>query len=320
MAADADVAFVWPPRLDWLATEWGWSKRLRWIATSTVGVDWLLFPALVESDIVVTNSAGVFDGAMAEYALTLVSAICADLHTTIRLQHEHRWVHREITRLAGRQVLVAGAGGIGRAIASLLTRAGAEVKALGRHGREDPELGWIAPVSEFSALLPAADFVILVLPLTGGTRGLVGADELARMGGDAWLINLGRGALVDEPALVEALQRGAIGGAALDVFTGEPLRRRLAAVDAAQRDRVAAHVRGLPGLGARSCGPLPRPARALPGGGTAGQRRGQEARLHTRQLASRRAGSAGDDRDDRAGEFRHDPLGVTSRHRARPLP
>ncbi len=223
VAADADVAFVWPPRLDWLATEWGWSKRLRWIATSTVGVDWLLFPALVESDIVVTNSAGVFDGAMAEYALTLVSAICADLHTTIRLQHEHRWVHREITRLAGRQVLVAGAGGIGRAIASLLTRAGAEVKALGRHGREDPELGWIAPVSEFSALLPAADFVILVLPLTGGTRGLVGADELARMGGDAWLINLGRGALVDEPALIEALQRGAIGGAALDVFTGEPL-------------------------------------------------------------------------------------------------
>ena len=89
-AADAEVAFVWQPRLDWLATEWGWSKRLRWVAASTVGVDSLLFPALMESDIVVTNSAGIFDGAMAEYALTLVSAVCADLHTTVRLQHEHK--------------------------------------------------------------------------------------------------------------------------------------------------------------------------------------------------------------------------------------
>jgi phosphoglycerate dehydrogenase-like enzyme len=222
-AADADVAFVWPPRLDWLATHWGWSKRLRWIATSTVGVDWLLFPALADSEIVVTNSAGVFDDPMAEYALALVSAICAGLHTTIRLQHERRWVHRETTRLAGRQVLIAGAGGIGRAIANLLTRAGAEVRTLGRHGREDPELGWVAPVSQFSALLPAADFVILVLPLTSDTRGLVGADELAQMRNGAWLINLGRGALVDEPALIGALARGTIGGAALDVFTSEPL-------------------------------------------------------------------------------------------------
>jgi phosphoglycerate dehydrogenase-like enzyme len=221
-AADADAAFVWP-RLDWLATEWGWTKRLRWIATSTVGVDWLLFPALSGSDIVVTNSAGVFDDAMAEYALTLVSAICADLHTTIRLQQERQWVHRETTRLAGRQVLIAGAGGIGRAIASTLTRAGAEVRALGRHGRMDPELGWVAPVSEFGALLPAADFVILVLPLTNDTRGLAGTGEFAQMRDDAWLINLGRGALVDEPALVSALQHGTIGGAALDVFCDEPL-------------------------------------------------------------------------------------------------
>ncbi len=97
-AADADVAFVWQPRLDWLATEWGWSRRLRWVAAATVGVDALLFPALVDSDIVVTNCVGVFDEAMAEYALTLVTAICADLHTTLRLQYERGWVHRETAR------------------------------------------------------------------------------------------------------------------------------------------------------------------------------------------------------------------------------
>jgi len=222
-AADAEVAFVWQPRLDWLATEWGWSKRLRWVAASTVGVDSLLFPALVESDIAVTNSAGIFDGAIAEYALTLVSAVCADLHTTVRLQHERRWVHRETTRLAGREVLIAGAGGIGRAAASMLTRAGAHVRSVGRRGRMDPELGWVAPVSELGSLLPAADFVILVLPLTSQTHLLIGPDELARMRHDAWLINLGRGTLVDDAALISALLRGKIGGAALDVFADEPL-------------------------------------------------------------------------------------------------
>jgi phosphoglycerate dehydrogenase-like enzyme len=222
-AADADVAFVWQPRLDWLATEWGWSERLRWVAAATVGVDSLLFPALVDSDIVVTNCAGVFDEAMAEYALTLVSAICADLHTTMRLQYERRWLHRETARLAGREVLIAGAGGIGRAIARTLARAGAHVRSVGRDGRMDAELGWVAPVSELGSLLSTADYLILALPLTNDTHLLVGSGELAQMRHDAWLINLGRGTLVDEPALTTALLSGTIGGAALDVFTDEPL-------------------------------------------------------------------------------------------------
>jgi phosphoglycerate dehydrogenase-like enzyme len=149
-AADADAVFAWTPRLDWIAAGWGWSKRLRWIASSTVGVDWLLFPELVRSDVVVTNSAGVFNEAMAEYALALVSAVCADLHTTLRLQHERLWQHRETTRLAGRRIVVVGAGGIGRATARLLTRTGAIVTCVGRHRREDPlinvvdkELGFV---------------------------------------------------------------------------------------------------------------------------------------------------------------------------------
>jgi phosphoglycerate dehydrogenase-like enzyme len=222
-AADADAVFAWAPRLDWIATEWGWSKRLRWIATSTVGVDWLLFPELVRSDVTVTNSAGVFNEAMAEYALALVSAVCADLHTTLRLQYARAWKHRETTRLAGRRIVVAGAGGIGRAIARQLTRAGAIVTCVGRHHREDPELGTVAAVTELPSLLSTADFVIVVLPLTEDTRGLFGRETLMRMRGDAWLINLGRGAIVEEPALISALRSGTIGGAALDVFADEPL-------------------------------------------------------------------------------------------------
>jgi phosphoglycerate dehydrogenase-like enzyme len=222
-AADADVVFAWEPRLDWIEACWGWSPRLRWIAAASAGVDYLMFPALVSSDVVVTNSAGVFDDAMAEYALALVAAVCADLPATLRLQARREWVHRETRRLAGSDVLVVGAGGIGRAIARLFNSVGARARCVARTRRPDPEVGTIAGLAELPALLPAADFVVLALPLTAATRGIIGAAELALMRRDAWLVNLGRGDLVQEPALVDALTSEAIGGAALDVFTREPL-------------------------------------------------------------------------------------------------
>lgn len=222
-AADADVVFAWQPRLDWIERSWGWSPRLRWIAAATAGVDYLMFPALVGSDVVVTNSAGIFDAPMAEYALALVSAVCADLPATLRLQARREWRHRETRRLAGSEVLVLGAGGIGRAIAVALRAAGARTRCLARARRADPELGDIAGLDDLPALLPAADFVILALPLTPATREIIGPAELALMREDAWLVNLGRGELADEPALTAALAREQIGGAALDVFTTEPL-------------------------------------------------------------------------------------------------
>lgn len=222
-AADAEVVFGWEMVPGWLASAWGSLPRLRWVAAATAGVDWLLFPELTASDVVVTNSAGVFDGAMAEYALGLVTAVCIDLPGTIRLQAARQWKHRETTRVAGRPVLVVGAGGIGRAIAGLLGRAGLAVRSVARHGRADPELGRIAALTDLPELLPQADFVILALPLTAATRGLFGAEQLGRMRPGAWLVNLGRGPLVDEEALIAAVRGGVIGGAALDVFSSEPL-------------------------------------------------------------------------------------------------
>jgi phosphoglycerate dehydrogenase-like enzyme len=221
--ADAEVVFVWEPRPEWLPASWDFAGPLRWIAASTVGVDWLLNPELARSGVVVTNSAGVFNDAMAEYALALVSAVCADLHTTIRLQGRREWVHRDTRRLAGCQVVVVGAGGIGRGITRRIRAAGAAVQCVGRHSRLDPELGQVAAVAELPGWLPEADFVILAVPLTPHTRGLFGQPEFALMRGDAWLVNLGRGPLVDEPALLTALQDGTLGGAALDVFPAEPL-------------------------------------------------------------------------------------------------
>jgi phosphoglycerate dehydrogenase-like enzyme len=221
-APDAEVVFLWE-RVDWLREHWGWSEKLRWVAAPTAGVDWLLFPGLIGSDVVVTNAAGVFDGAMAEYALMLVAAVCAGLPATLRFQARHQWQHRETKRISGRRAVIVGAGGIGRAVYHMLTKAGVSAQCVARRRRIDPELGEIAPLAELAALLPGADFVILVLPLTEATRGVIGPAELDRMAPDGWLINLGRGALADEDALASALRDGAIGGAALDVFSTEPL-------------------------------------------------------------------------------------------------
>jgi phosphoglycerate dehydrogenase-like enzyme len=223
-AADADVAFAWQPRLDWIQAHWGALGRLRWIAAAHAGVDYLMFPELVASDVTVTNSGGVFDGAMAEYALALVTAACAGLPETLRLQAARQWRHRDTRRLAGSEVLVLGAGGIGRAIARLLTAVGTHVTVAARTRRPDPEFGVIESLSDLSRMLPAADFVILALPQTPATDKVIGAPELALLKPDAWLVNLGRGRLVDEAALARDLAGPRTGGgAALDVFTTEPL-------------------------------------------------------------------------------------------------
>jgi phosphoglycerate dehydrogenase-like enzyme len=221
-AADAEIVFLWD-QVDWLRRWWGFSHRLRWVAAPTAGVDWLLFPGLVDSEVVVTNAAGVFDDAMAEYTLALVSAITVDLPGTLRLQARREWRHRETGRLAGRRAVVLGAGGIGRAVAGVLSRNGMSVQCVARRARIDPAVGPIAALADLPGLLPGADFVVLALPLTGATRGLIGPAELARMDPGAWLINVGRGALADEDALRAALRAGTIAGAALDVFTEEPL-------------------------------------------------------------------------------------------------
>jgi phosphoglycerate dehydrogenase-like enzyme len=161
---------------------------------------------------------------MAEYVLSLILALAKDLPTTFTHQRERLWRHRETERLSGRHALVAGTGPIGRAIGRKLAAVGMTVTGLGRVARAtDPDLGEVVPMSSLSEVLPDADYVVLAAPLTDETRGMLDAKALAAMKPTARLVNVGRGPLVVQEDLVEALAAGQLGGAALDVFVNEPL-------------------------------------------------------------------------------------------------
>jgi len=220
----ADVLFVWDFRSRGLATAWPKAESLRWVHAGTAGVNHVLTDEVITSDVVVTNSRGVFDEPMAEYVLALALAFAKDLPTTLGLQRERRWRHRETERLGGRHALVAGTGPIGRAIGRKLTAAGMTVTGVGRRARAtDPDLGSVLPMERLADGLAEADYVVLAAPLTDATRGMVDAAALAAMKPTARLINVGRGPLVVQDDLVEALATGRIAGAALDVFADEPL-------------------------------------------------------------------------------------------------
>jgi len=220
----ADALFVWDFLSTAVADAWPHADRLRWIHIASAGVDRLLFPELADSSVVVTNSRGVFDRPIAEYVLGLILAIAKDLGTTLALQREATWRHRETRRIDTQHALVVGTGSIGRATGRLLLAAGMTVTAVGRTARQhDPDFAAVHSGEELASLLPAADYVIVAAPLTEATRGMFDARAFARMKDSAWLVNVGRGAIVDEHDLLPALRTGAIGGAALDVFAAEPL-------------------------------------------------------------------------------------------------
>ncbi|GAB3210959.1 D-2-hydroxyacid dehydrogenase [Marinactinospora thermotolerans] len=220
----ATALLIWDLFSEALAAAWPKADTLRWVHAATAGVDNLMFPGLVDSDVVVTNSRGVFDEPMAEYVLGLVLAFAKDLPGTLALQRRRTWRHRETERVAGRHALVVGTGPIGRAIARRLTAIGMTVEGAGRTARDgDPDFGTVVASDELASALPRADYVILAAPLTPATRGLVDAAALARMKPTARLVNVGRGALVVQDDLVAALRSKTIAGAALDVFDHEPL-------------------------------------------------------------------------------------------------
>ncbi|MDE3723998.1 D-2-hydroxyacid dehydrogenase [Nocardiopsis sp. N85] len=229
------VLFVWDLFSEALAAAWPKADALTWVHAATAGVDNLMFPALVESDVVVTNSRGVFEQPIAEYVLGLIIAYAKDFHRTWDYQREHRWEHRETERVGGKRALIVGTGPIARRIGRLLTAVGMEVRASGSHARDgDPDFGAVVlsdiaergPRGEPTLFgeLPEADHVIIAAPLTDDTRGLVDRHFLDLMKPTARLINVARGPIVDQADLVAALDSGVIAGAALDVFEREPLK------------------------------------------------------------------------------------------------
>jgi phosphoglycerate dehydrogenase-like enzyme len=200
--AGAEVLCSFSFRAREVRAAWDAARDVRWIHWCGAGVDSVLFADLVASPVVLTNARGVFDQAMSEYVLGLILAFAKGFPETLASQAERRWNYRLTERLADRRALVVGVGSIGRAIARLLKLAGMAVAGVGRTARRgDPEFGDVHAASDLLRLLPDADYVVAVMPLTAATTGMFGDREFRAMKPTARFINLGRGASVDEAAL-----------------------------------------------------------------------------------------------------------------------
>lgn len=221
---ETEVLLVTDFRTRLLREHWPLARRLRWIHATSAGVDALLFPESIDSPVIISNARGIFDGAIAETVLGMILMFAKDFPGSLELKRQRVWRHRDSERIAGRRVLVVGAGSIGRRIARLLRAVGMAVEGIARAARAtDPDFDAVHARDRLRERLAEADYVVLVAPLTEQTRGMFGAAEFAAMRRQARFINVGRGALVRTEALVEALRVERLAGAALDVFEEEPL-------------------------------------------------------------------------------------------------
>jgi phosphoglycerate dehydrogenase-like enzyme len=219
-----EALFTWDPSNPFLRDNWSRFTNLRWVHASSAGVDRLLFPELVDSEVVLTNSRYVFDEAIAEYVIGLMLLMSKDLGTTLALQREHRWVKRESDTLHGKVAVLVGAGPIARRVARLAKSFGMVVHGIGRTARSgDPDFGDISTAESLQSLFAVADYVVMVLPKTPATERLVDAAALEALRPAARLINVGRAWSLDQDALLRALRDGRLAAAALDVVTPEPL-------------------------------------------------------------------------------------------------
>lgn len=218
-AGETDVVYGWkvPPEI------YPRARRLKWLHVMGAGVDSALVPTL-PADVIVTRVPGVFGPWMREYVLGWCLAITQRTETYRAAQRERRWREGVLPdRLSGKTMAILGLGDIGRTIAAAARAFDMRVIGVNRSGRAVRGVERVYPLRRLERAAGEADFIVLVLPLTDATRGVFGAQALAAMKPTAWLVNIGRGALVDEAALLEALRAHRIGGAVLDVFPREPL-------------------------------------------------------------------------------------------------
>ena len=229
--AHADGLVVWDgcsPAVerawDLAAERTGGLPRLRWVHTSSAGPDRLLFPGMLPHPCALTCSRGVLDRDIAEYVLACVLALLKDLTTTVRLQDAHRWRHRGTLGLAGRSALVVGAGSLGTAVGEVFAALGVAVDGVVRSPRpaSGPFRRLVGP-GALADVVGGYDLLLVTAPLSPATRGLVSADVVARTKPGAVVVNVGRGPVVDQDALLAALRSGHLRGVALDVWDVEPL-------------------------------------------------------------------------------------------------
>jgi phosphoglycerate dehydrogenase-like enzyme len=212
-APEADVILNWTGGRELLRQVWGRAPRVRWVHSKSAGLDELLFPELAESAVTLTNARGVFSEILGEFVVAAVLFFAKGLRRMVRSQEAGVWDQFDTVEVAGQTMGVIGLGDIGKAAARRAEGLGLRVMGLGRRDGAERK----------RELLAQSDYVVLSTPLTPETRGMIGDGELRAMKRGGVLINVGRGPLVNEAALIAALREKRIGGAALDVFDEEPL-------------------------------------------------------------------------------------------------
>ena len=199
------------------------AQAIRWIHTSTAGFDWVIVPEVLEREIVITRSAASKAIPIAEYVVAYIFHVAKRFHQLAHAQIAHQWTRPDTDEVRGRTVGIVGAGAIGSELARICHHLGMRVIATKREPLPIPYFDEVLPASALPELLQQSDFVVLASPLTSETQGMIGVAELQLMKPSAYLINIARGQLIVDEALIEAINGGWIAGACLDAFVEEPL-------------------------------------------------------------------------------------------------
>jgi phosphoglycerate dehydrogenase-like enzyme len=225
-AGSAEVILVGSSEGDLLRMTFPLAQHAQWVHSLSAGVEKIIFPELAESSVPLTNSKGVFTDALAEFAIASILFFAKDLRRLVRSQQAGRWDQFDIELIRGQVLGIVGYGDIGRESARFARALGMKVVAVRRRAalsNQDPNLERVYSPDGLREMLAICDYVLVATPLTGETRGMIGEAELSAMKGSAVIVNLGRGPVIVESALIAALAAKRIRGAALDVFDEEPL-------------------------------------------------------------------------------------------------
>lgn len=226
VAPRAEVILTWTSSGSLLQQIWPVATRVQWVQTRSAGLDEILFPALVESSVTLTNARGVFSEILAEFTIGAVLFFARDFRRLVTSQTAGKWDPFDVTEIRDQTLGLVGYGDIGRAVARCARPFGMRVVALRRHPeltRDTQNVSQVFPLEGKHEMLRQPDYVVVTVPLTPESRGMIATPEFEAMKPSAVLINIGRGPVVDESALVHALRTRRIRGAALDVFETEPL-------------------------------------------------------------------------------------------------
>ena len=226
-APDATVIFSWAFSRDLLRAALAMAPRVRWVHTRAAGIDNLLFPELIHGPAVLTNGSGVFSESLSEWVLGAILYFAKGTRRLVSSQMARKWDPFDVVEISGQTVGIVGYGDIGRAVAIRVRAMGMRVLGVTRRGpllyNMDNLVSQVFAPADRIHMIEQCDYIVVAAPLTPETRGMFGHAEFAAMKPEAVVINVGRGPVIDEPAMIRALTDKRIKGAALDVYDCEPL-------------------------------------------------------------------------------------------------